>query len=471
MPVLGRADLDRLTRQRVLLRPRVKRALSQHALSMHPRFPFAAMSTTSSNPIGMPSIPFTVITPLPTTSKDAWDAPIFEIEEPTSEPTSGTTSEPASVATIEPIADTPSFDTPLSDVMAENAVLDAVVTEAEAAGRDPVHELADLPPRWRKNEQPSVAPVPVEAPIVAPLPSAEPSLPSPSPAVTHEHSTPQSPTPQLNPTKGGAYVRGETTEVWGVRYDRVRMMDAVVAIGQMIKDRIPRYVITANLNYAMLVEQDASLEAVNNDAAMILADGQPIVWRSRLGSAGRLPERVAGSELIYHLAERAAFRGWRIYFLGAEAGVAQRCADKLKSLYPGLQIAGVQSPPYRALSSAEQQQQRQSIIDARPDILLVAFGQPKGERWIHQHYQELRVPVSIQVGASFDFVAGTAKRAPVIWQKLGFEWCYRMFSNPSRLVPRYASNAAYLGLSLIRDWRDFVKSKFGNENQPKHADC
>jgi N-acetylglucosaminyldiphosphoundecaprenol N-acetyl-beta-D-mannosaminyltransferase len=243
------------------------------------------------------------------------------------------------------------------------------------------------------------------------------------------------------------------------------MDEAVDAIDDMIHDRIPRYVITANLNYAMLLDENAKLKTVTDNASLVLADGQPLVWRSKLRSDGRLPERVAGAELIYRLAERAAVRGSRIYFLGAEPGVAQRCADKLVKLYPRLQVAGVQSPPYRKLTEHEVQKQHQTIIDSRPDILLVAFGQPKGEQWIHENYMKLGVPVSIQLGASFDFIAGTAKRAPKIWQTLGLEWAYRMVSDPGRLVPRYASNAYFLAISLLRDWNEFVNCKFGANDE------
>lgn len=261
------------------------------------------------------------------------------------------------------------------------------------------------------------------------------------------------------------FQRGPTSLIWGLPLDRIRMEESVDAIEAMIEDRKPRYVITANLNYAMLLSNDESLQKVTDDASMILADGQPMVWRSRIGRSGRLPERVTGSELIYRLAERGAMRKWRIYFLGAEPGVALRCANALTKRYPGLQIAGVQSPPFRKLTEAEQEQQRKAIIDSRADILLVAFGQPKGERWIHEHYQSLGVPVSIQLGASFDFVAGTSQRAPKIWQRLGLEWAYRMFSDPARLIPRYASNAWFLVLSLIRDWRDYVNENFGEQSE------
>jgi N-acetylglucosaminyldiphosphoundecaprenol N-acetyl-beta-D-mannosaminyltransferase len=162
--------------------------------------------------------------------------------------------------------------------------------------------------------------------------------------------------------------------------------------------------------------------------------------------------------MIYDLAHRASLNEWGIYFLGGEPGVAQACADKLAELYPGLRIAGVESPPFRQLTADEQAEQDQRIRASNAQILLVAFGQPKGELWIHQHYKRLGVPVSIQLGASFDFVAGTATRAPAIFQRLGLEWAYRMCSDPKRLVPRYTANAIFLMRSLIQDWKSKVES-------------
>lgn len=240
--------------------------------------------------------------------------------------------------------------------------------------------------------------------------------------------------------------------VWEVPFDRVTLEAAVDRIEQLVDRGVPSYVITANLNYVMLHHQQPDMLEITRDASLILADGQPIVWRSMLDEQ-RLPERVAGSEMIYHLARRASEQGWGIYFLGGQPGVAEKCAQRLQQQYPGMRIAGIESPPFRALSEKEQAEQDSRIRDSGAQILLVAFGQPKGERWIHQHHQRLGVPVSIQLGASFDFIAGTAKRAPVFWQKIGAEWAYRMCSDPKRLLPRYLQNAIFLAKLLIQDWQ------------------
>jgi N-acetylglucosaminyldiphosphoundecaprenol N-acetyl-beta-D-mannosaminyltransferase len=230
------------------------------------------------------------------------------------------------------------------------------------------------------------------------------------------------------------------------------MDESVDRIGELVERRNPSYVITANLNYVMLHHELSDMPIVTQDAALVLADGQPIVWRSRLSSHS-LPERVAGSEMIFRLAERARDRGWSIYFLGGEPGVAQQCASRLVQAYPGLRIAGVEAPPFRELTDDEKQQQVARITASGADLLLVAFGQPKGEKWIHRNYQRLKVPVSIQLGASFDFVAGRSKRAPRVWQRIGMEWAYRMSSDPKRLVPRYWANAKFLFKAIVRDLR------------------
>ncbi|XZE52280.1 WecB/TagA/CpsF family glycosyltransferase [Planctomycetaceae bacterium SH139] len=243
----------------------------------------------------------------------------------------------------------------------------------------------------------------------------------------------------------------ETVDVWGLPFARVTLTESIDWIGELVARGKPEYLITANLNYVMLAAEHPELAAVTAGAIGLLADGMPIVARSRRGGGPKLPERVAGSEMIYRIAAGSAAHGWRVFFLGAAPGVARQCADRLSQLYPGMQVAGVESPPFRELTAEEELAQEQRIRDAGTDILLVAFGQPKGEIWISERYQRIGAAVSIQLGASFDFVAGTCRRAPLGWQKMGLEWAYRMLSDPRRLVPRYSQNAAFLAKTLCRD--------------------
>jgi N-acetylglucosaminyldiphosphoundecaprenol N-acetyl-beta-D-mannosaminyltransferase len=228
------------------------------------------------------------------------------------------------------------------------------------------------------------------------------------------------------------------------------MEGAVDAIDRWVQRGIPGYAITANLNYAMLCDRDPQLLEFTRRAALVLCDGMPIYWRSRW-TGNPLPERVAGADLIYHLSERCAARGYRVYFYGAAEGIAKTTAEKLKEIYPKLQVAGWQSPPFGKTTSEQLQQSLDHIRQCKPDILLIALGQPKGEFWIQRHYQALGVPLSIQVGATFDFVAGAWNRAPIFFQQTGLEWLYRAGSDPTRLVPRYLRNIGFLLQALRRD--------------------
>ena len=267
------------------------------------------------------------------------------------------------------------------------------------------------------------------------------------------------PEPATRPDAGRTnqpHLERDVVRIWDVPFDRVDMDGAIDRIGQMIRRQTPGYVITANLNYVMLHHRDETMRPITEAADMILADGWPIVWRSQL-RPDPLPTRVAGSEMIDTLAARSAAEGWRIYLLGGAEGVADRCGDELRRRHPGLRIVGTECPPFRELNETEQSQQRDRIRQSGADILLVAFGQPKGERWIARRYESLGVPVSIQLGASFDFVVGTAKRAPVWMQRTGTEWLHRMLSDPRRLMPRYAANAHFLTSVLINDWVTAVR--------------
>jgi N-acetylglucosaminyldiphosphoundecaprenol N-acetyl-beta-D-mannosaminyltransferase len=225
---------------------------------------------------------------------------------------------------------------------------------------------------------------------------------------------------------------------------------AVEAVVHLVEARQPSFFITANLHYAMLTKENPALQEINSQAAFVLADGAPLVWASRWKKV-RLPERVAGSDLIFELCGQAARNGYRIFLLGGAEGVADEAARRLSQCYPGLKVVGTESPPYRDLTLEEQDQLIERIRVASPDILIVALAMPKGEFWIAANYRRLGVPLCVNLGAGLDFAAGRVRRAPRWLQKLGLEWAYRMWLEPSRLAPRYARNARFLVKMIARD--------------------
>ena len=230
----------------------------------------------------------------------------------------------------------------------------------------------------------------------------------------------------------------------------MRRAEVVEAVAALVRAGRPSYFITAGTHYAMLSAREPRLRAINERAALIVADGAPLVWASRLAGTP-LPERVAGSDLIFDICELSAREGFRVFLLGAPPGVAERAAEHLTQRYPGLVIAGTECPPFRALTREEHDAMIARVRSVRPDFLFVAFGQPKGELWVSENFEALGVPVCVQIGASLDFASGRMRRAPVGLQRLGLEWFFRMCQEPRRLVPRYAGNAGFIASRVARD--------------------
>jgi len=233
--------------------------------------------------------------------------------------------------------------------------------------------------------------------------------------------------------------------VWGLPLMPYTLDGTVARIDELIQRGMPGFFVTANLHYAMLTEQIRELRALNERASFILADGMPLVWASRLQKTP-LPERVAGADLIWRICELAAQREYRIFLLGAKPGVADKAAGRLRERFPGLTIAGTFSPPFRKMTEEEESSLIDEMHRVRPDILLVAFGQPFGELWIARNCERMQIPIAVQVGASIDFVAGNVRRAPRRLQRYGLEWAFRLAQEPRRLIGRYFQN----GLFLIR---------------------
>ncbi len=249
--------------------------------------------------------------------------------------------------------------------------------------------------------------------------------------------------------------------IWGVPFTPVSMAETVRAIEHLIEARRPSYVITANVHYAMLSHENSDLGAINEKAALILADGAPLVWASRWLRCP-LPERVAGADLIFELSAVAARAGYRLFLLGGADGVAELAALRLSERYPGLQIAGTACPPFREPTPEEEASLIDGINESKADILLVAFGQPKGERWIVRHLGRLTVPVSLQIGASLDFAADRVRRALRWMQKCGMEWAFRLGLEPRRLVGRYSRNALFIARMAAQDLRRAIAGSRGS---------
>ena len=190
----------------------------------------------------------------------------------------------------------------------------------------------------------------------------------------------------------------------------------------------PRQVCTVNPEFIMTARRHPACAQALAAADLCTPDGVGVLWAARLAGV-RLNERVTGSDGIHRLCERAAEQGWRVFFLGAAPGVAERAAAELTRLYPGLPVAGTYggSP-----AESDWPQIRQRLTAAPADLLFVAYGHPRQDIWIHQHREELPVAVALGVGGAFDFVAGITPRAPLWLRRLGLEWLFRLARQPWR---------------------------------------
>jgi N-acetylglucosaminyldiphosphoundecaprenol N-acetyl-beta-D-mannosaminyltransferase len=196
-------------------------------------------------------------------------------------------------------------------------------------------------------------------------------------------------------------------------------------------------VFTPNVDHVVLAHEDARLREAYARASLSLADGMPLIWTSRLLGTP-LPEKVSGSDFVGPLLERAAARGWRVYFFGGAPGAAETARDRMLERLPELRIVGVDAP---RVDVDEPPERRAPVLEriraAEADLVLVGLGAPKQEIWIDQVRTTLRPAVLLGVGASLDFLAGAIPRAPPWMSRSGLEWLYRLGREPRRMWRRY----------------------------------
>jgi N-acetylglucosaminyldiphosphoundecaprenol N-acetyl-beta-D-mannosaminyltransferase len=232
----------------------------------------------------------------------------------------------------------------------------------------------------------------------------------------------------------------KSVALFGVPFDNVTMREAVDLIEKQIDERGFHQVATANLDFVMNAISDKALQRSLCGCDLIVPDGMPIVWASHLMGT-KLKERIAGVDLIPHLAELSCRRGYGIYLLGASEDNSRRAAELLVQRFPGLRIVGRHSPPVAPIGKMDHDSILARIERARPDILLVAMGHPKQEQWLAANRHRLNVPLCMGIGGSLDIIAGTLSRAPVWMQTTGLEWFFRFCQEPTRLGRRYGKDA------------------------------
>ena len=219
--------------------------------------------------------------------------------------------------------------------------------------------------------------------------------------------------------------------------DNLTMEEALVEIDNLIKQNKNSYVVTPNVDHIVQLEKGGEIVEVYKDADLILTDGKPLIWISKLYK-NPIKEKISGSDLFPLLCKMASEKKYKMFFLGAAEGIAAKAAENLKNKYEGLSVVGTYSPPY-GFENDEKEIDKiiKMINEVQPHILIVGLGCPKQELFIFHYRNRLNVPISLGLGASLDFEAGNIKRAPKWMSNCGLEWLYRIFQDPKRLVKRY----------------------------------
>lgn len=219
--------------------------------------------------------------------------------------------------------------------------------------------------------------------------------------------------------------------------DNITLKETLRYIEGRIEEHAVGQVIPLNVDQIVRLEWDSYFREICENSDLLLADGHPLLWIAKW--YGRpIKEKICGSDLAPILCREASKMGYSVFFLGAASGVAEKAAKVMQEKYSGLKVAGTYSPPIGfEKDEKEIKKINRILLESRATILFVGMGVPKQEMFIYENMHEYKIPLSVSVGATIDFIAGEQKRAPRWMTDHGMEWLYRLCSNPKRMFRRY----------------------------------
>lgn len=229
------------------------------------------------------------------------------------------------------------------------------------------------------------------------------------------------------------------TNVLGVGISALNIPLAIDVMDQWIEARTPNYVCVTGVHGVMESQQSPALRQIHNNAGLVTPDGMPLVWLSKLMGQPQV-DRVYGPDLMLAVCQHSLAKGYRHFLYGSSEAALGQLTANLRARFPGLQIVGAYSPPFRQLTAVEDAEIVAQINATTPDIVWVGLSTPKQEMWMADHIGRLSAPVLIGVGAAFDFHAGVKQQAPHWMQRSGLEWLFRLVTEPRRLWKRYLYN-------------------------------
>lgn len=226
-----------------------------------------------------------------------------------------------------------------------------------------------------------------------------------------------------------------TVNILGVDIAAINMDWLLDFTNTHVKELSGDYICVANVHTTVTASDDPEYLAVQNGGIMAIPDGGPLSSVGRKRGAENM-ERTTGPSYMGEILKISTEKGYRHYFYGSTPETLEKLKENLSRDYPGIQIVGMYSPPFRTLTDDEDKEIISTINEANPDFLWIGLGAPKQEKWMAAHQGKVK-GLMVGVGAAFDYFAGNIERAPEWMQKANLEWVYRLLQDPKRLFKRY----------------------------------
>jgi len=262
-------------------------------------------------------------------------------------------------------------------------------------------------------------------------------------------------------------------QVWnvlGLPFDRVGLLNAIKVTEAAVMDKSALFMSTPNLNFAIATQSDTEFFNSVVESDLSVADGMPLIWVAKLLGVP-LTERVAGSTLFDELSKKPRAEKIKVFFFGGQEGVAEQAHKQLNETSLGMLSCGFYDPGFVSVDEMSDAGVIEQINAAKPDFLVVALGAKKGQAWIQKNRALLVVPVISHLGAVINFVAGSIDRAPVLWQRMGLEWLWRIKQEPA-LWKRYLQDGfAFIGLMLTKVFPLAIYDRFLKKNACFEEPC
>ena len=231
----------------------------------------------------------------------------------------------------------------------------------------------------------------------------------------------------------------EHADVLGIQVSAINMKSGVDLADRWIAEGHPGYVCVTGVHGVMEAQKDLDFFNILNRAAINTPDGMPMSWVGHLQGHAEM-DRVFGPDFMSKLCELSVSRGYRHFLYGGQPGIAEQLRDVLETRYPGLQIVGTFTPPFRSLNAIEEEALLAQVHASKPHILWVGLSTPKQERFMAQYVDRLQVPLLAGVGAAFDYHTGRIRDCAPWIKRAGLQWLHRLMQDPKRLWRRYLSN-------------------------------